>query len=148
MPARCAKAAASCIIAVIVVSRQLTAAVTVTMAAQVGAVVADVGAVTLEWLKKHEIPHDEVCFGKPWGQFYIDDLAVDAIQGDLRKAIGFYPTNIPAGKLGWPNAGPARLASTGKAEVQSAGGGSDVASALACTWPFMAGLALGLAVRQ
>ena len=118
------------------------------MVAQVGAVVADVGAVTLEWLKKHEIPHDEVCFGKPWGQFYIDDLAVDAIQGDLSKAIGFYPTNIPAGKPDWPHAGPARLAATGKPEVQSADVGSDVATALACTWPFMAGLALGLAVRQ
>ena len=114
-----------------------------------GAVVADVGTVTLDWLKKHDIPHDEVCFGKPWGQFYIDDLAVDAIQGDLSKAIGFYPTKIPAGKPSWPNASPPRSASSPKAQASGPSAGeSGVAGALACTWPFMAGLALGLAVRQ
>ena len=115
---------------------------------KVGAVVADVGMVTLEWLKKHDIPHDEVCFGKPWGQFYIDDLAVDAVQGDLSKAIGFYPTNIPAGKPGWPNASPPRSASTAKAKAPPAGGEPAAAGLLACTWPFMAGLALGLALKQ
>ena len=126
----------------------LTGSVTMYVAAQVGAVVADVGMVTLDWLKKHEIPHDEVCFGKPWGQFYIDDLAVDAVQGDLSKAIGFYPTNIPAGKPSWPNASPPRPASHAKADSPSVGAGPDTAGALACTSPFMAGLALGLAIRR
>lgn len=53
------------------------------------AVVADVGLLTLQQLKQFNIPHDEVSFGKPWAQFYIDDLAVDAL-GDVSKQTGFY----------------------------------------------------------
>jgi capsule biosynthesis phosphatase len=115
-----------------------------THAGKVGAVVADVGMVTLEWLKKHEIPHDEVCFGKPWGQFYIDDLAVDALQGDLCKQIGFYPTKIPSGKPKWPNASPARKATPAAAAPAPAAGGGP----LTCTWPFLAGAALALVLKQ
>lgn len=29
----------------------------------------------------HGIPYDELFFGKPWGHFYIDDLAVCPVQG-------------------------------------------------------------------
>ena len=32
-----------------------------------------------EWLEKHDIPYDEIHFGKPWcgvNGFYIDDKAV------------------------------------------------------------------------
>lgn len=35
--------------------------------------------VILEWLRRHEVPHDEVIVGKPWcgfDGFYIDDRAV------------------------------------------------------------------------
>lgn len=53
------------------------------------AVVADIGLLTLQQLIKYAIPHDEVSFGKPWAQFYIDDLAVDAL-GDVSKQTGFY----------------------------------------------------------
>jgi len=53
------------------------------------AVVSDVGLVTLEQLRKYKIPNDEVSFGKPWAQFYIDDLGVDAL-GEISKQIGFY----------------------------------------------------------
>jgi capsule biosynthesis phosphatase len=53
------------------------------------AVIADVGAVTLNQLRDLGIPHDEVVFGKPYAQFYIDDLAVSAFD-DIHKAIGFY----------------------------------------------------------
>jgi capsule biosynthesis phosphatase len=41
-----------------------------------GLVVARVGGVTLEWLKRHDIPYDEIFFGKPWADVYIDDNAV------------------------------------------------------------------------
>lgn len=69
---------------------------------KVGAVVADIGATTIDWLREHGIPYHELCFGKPWGQFYIDDLAVDPIQGELAQQIGFYATNVPAGDPTWP----------------------------------------------
>ncbi len=35
--------------------------------------------VILEWLKKHEVPYDEIYVGKPWcghDGFYIDDRAI------------------------------------------------------------------------
>jgi hypothetical protein len=31
---------------------------------------------TLNWLEKYEIPYDEIYFGKPNGQIYIDDRAL------------------------------------------------------------------------
>jgi capsule biosynthesis phosphatase len=53
----------------------------------VGMVVARVGEITLAWLKRHDIPYDEIHFGKPWADVYIDDNAVrfqswDQIAGD------------------------------------------------------------------
>lgn len=42
----------------------------------VGMVVARQGAVTLDWLKRHNIEYDEIHFGKPHAQVYIDDNAV------------------------------------------------------------------------
>ena len=33
----------------------------------------------LDWLKQHDVPHDEVIMGKPWcgpGGFYVDDKAI------------------------------------------------------------------------
>ena len=49
--------------------------------------VARQGAVTLDWLKRHGIEYDELHFGKPHAQVYIDDNALrfeswDAIAGD------------------------------------------------------------------
>ena len=53
----------------------------------VGLVQARVGKQTLDWLAKHEVPYDEVFFGKPWAQIYLDDNAMrfnswDEIDGD------------------------------------------------------------------
>jgi len=31
---------------------------------------------TLYWLKKHEVPFDELVMGKPWGHYYIDDRSI------------------------------------------------------------------------
>jgi capsule biosynthesis phosphatase len=42
----------------------------------VGLVVARQGAVTLDWLARHAIPYDEIHFGKPHAQVYIDDNAL------------------------------------------------------------------------
>lgn len=39
-------------------------------------VVARVGKITLEWLEKHKIPFDEIHFGKPNTDIYIDDRCV------------------------------------------------------------------------
>jgi len=42
----------------------------------VGLVVARQGRVTLDWLAKHGIPYDEMHFGKPHADIYLDDNAV------------------------------------------------------------------------
>jgi len=39
-------------------------------------VTSKIGKLTLEWLKKNEILYDEIIFGKPWADVYIDDNAV------------------------------------------------------------------------
>jgi len=41
----------------------------------VGLVMARVGGITLDWLKRNDIPYDEIHFGKPWADVYIDDNA-------------------------------------------------------------------------
>lgn len=42
----------------------------------VGLILARQGLTTFEWLKKHNIPFDEIHFGKPHADIYIDDNAV------------------------------------------------------------------------
>lgn len=44
-----------------------------TCAANVGQVNARIAKDTLDWLEAHGIPYDEIHFGKPWAQIYIDD---------------------------------------------------------------------------
>ncbi len=46
-----------------------------TTQANVGAVLAKQGKVTLDWLEKHQVEYDEIFFGKPHAEIYIDDLA-------------------------------------------------------------------------
>ncbi len=41
-----------------------------------GQVVAKVGKVTLDWFAEQEIPYDEIYFGKPYADVYLDDLAL------------------------------------------------------------------------
>jgi capsule biosynthesis phosphatase len=53
----------------------------------VGKVVARQGATTLDWLARHGIEYDEIHFGKPHADVYIDDNALrfetwDRIAGD------------------------------------------------------------------
>jgi capsule biosynthesis phosphatase len=59
----------------------------------VGAIVADIGKITFDTLDKFNIPYDEIFFGKPYAQYYIDDLAVNA-NSSLDKALGIYNTDI------------------------------------------------------
>ncbi|MBF0161705.1 MAG: capsular biosynthesis protein [Magnetococcales bacterium] len=40
-----------------------------------GKVIARLGRITLEWLDRHGIPYDELHFGKPWADIYVDDNA-------------------------------------------------------------------------
>ena len=47
-----------------------------TTGANVGLAMARIGKDTLDWLKYHEIPYDEIFFGKPWADVYIDDNAL------------------------------------------------------------------------
>ena len=45
----------------------------------VGKINANTLPVIVEWLKKHDVPYDEIHVGKPWqgrGGFYVDDKAV------------------------------------------------------------------------
>lgn len=46
-----------------------------TQNSNLGKVMKNIGLITLEWLQKHEIPYDEIYFGKPNGHIYIDDRA-------------------------------------------------------------------------
>ena len=55
----------------------------------VGGVLANVGMVTFQSLADLEIPYDEVHFGKPYADVYIDDLAVNAYV-DTEKEVGWH----------------------------------------------------------
>lgn len=59
----------------------------------VGAVINDIGKITIETLDNFKIPYDELYFGKPYANFYIDDLAISAHM-DLEKELGYYQTRI------------------------------------------------------
>jgi capsule biosynthesis phosphatase len=47
-----------------------------TCGGNVGQVIARQGGVTIDWLTRHEVPYDELHFGKPHAQVYIDDNAM------------------------------------------------------------------------
>ena len=59
----------------------------------VGKIMADIGIITFETLKKFDIPYDEIYFGKPYAHVYIDDLALNAYD-NLEKSLGFYMDTI------------------------------------------------------
>lgn len=46
-----------------------------TQKGNLGKILKNVGKITLDWLERHEIPYDEIYFGKPNGDIYIDDRA-------------------------------------------------------------------------
>lgn len=59
----------------------------------VGKLVKDIGKITLDTLEKFNIPYDEIYFGKPWADYYIDDKAIN-VYNDLEKELGFYNGKI------------------------------------------------------
>jgi hypothetical protein len=61
----------------------------------VGAVIADIGVVTLNQLTKYDIPYHDIFFGKPYANVYIDDLAVNA-NLDTFKELGWLAEGDPA----------------------------------------------------
>jgi capsule biosynthesis phosphatase len=58
----------------------------------VGKVIARQGAVTLNWLARHGIEYDEIHFGKPHADVYIDD---NAFRFESWKAIAGDGSSLP-----------------------------------------------------
>lgn len=56
----------------------------------VGKVMKNIGYTTLEWLNNNKIPYDEIYFGKPIGDIYIDDKAYNTYDIQLYQQLGFY----------------------------------------------------------
>jgi capsule biosynthesis phosphatase len=54
----------------------------------IGKINADIGKITFETLENFNIPYDEIYFGKPYADFYIDDLGVSCFD-DLEKELGY-----------------------------------------------------------
>jgi capsule biosynthesis phosphatase len=61
----------------------------------VGMVTARIGPITLQWLEKYEIPYDEIYFGKPHAEVYIDDNAFRFNSWDQIEGNG---SNLPVSK--------------------------------------------------
>jgi capsule biosynthesis phosphatase len=53
----------------------------------------DIGKITFDTLTKFDIPFDEIYFGKPYADIYIDDLALNCYD-NLEKELGFYIDKI------------------------------------------------------
>lgn len=58
-----------------------------------GKALSDIGKITFDTLEKFDIPYDEIYFGKPYADYYIDDLCVSPYD-DLEKELGFYKSKI------------------------------------------------------
>jgi capsule biosynthesis phosphatase len=58
-----------------------------------GKINADIGKITFDTLEKFDIPFDEIYFGKPYADFYIDDLAINS-HDDIEKYLGYYTNEI------------------------------------------------------
>jgi capsule biosynthesis phosphatase len=64
----------------------------------IGKVLQNVGQITFDTLCKFNIPYDEIYFGKPNADFYVDDLAVSCFE-DIEKKIGLYKSEIAPRKF-------------------------------------------------
>ena len=71
-----------------------TARKMVTCNDNIGKVIKVVGQTTLETLNQFEIPFDELYFGKPWADIYIDDKAFNTFDKNLFEQIGFFDNSI------------------------------------------------------
>lgn len=59
----------------------------------VGKSLSDIGKITFDTLEKFDIPFDEIYFGKPHADVYIDDLALNCCD-NLQQELGYYMENI------------------------------------------------------
>jgi aminoglycoside phosphotransferase len=59
----------------------------------IGKIYADIGKITFDTLDKFNIPYDEIYFGKPYADIYIDDNAINCFD-DIEKLTGYYLENI------------------------------------------------------
>lgn len=67
----------------------MTARNMLTYGNNVGKIIANQSLIVIEWLNKHCIPYDELHFGKPLADFYIDDKAVRLTNWEeLNKQLG------------------------------------------------------------
>jgi len=64
-----------------------------THSGNIGKINSDIGKITFETLDKFNIPYDEIYFGKPYADLYIDDLALNCFD-DLEKESGYYNNKI------------------------------------------------------
>lgn len=60
-----------------------------------GQVNARISQITFRWLEKHQIHYDEIYFGKPWADIYIDD---NAFRFETWDAINNDASNLPLNK--------------------------------------------------
>jgi capsule biosynthesis phosphatase len=49
-----------------------------------GAVLADIGEITFRTLREFDVPYDEIIFGKPIADIYIDDKSINPYKNDMR----------------------------------------------------------------
>lgn len=59
----------------------------------IGKTMTDIGKITFDTLEQFNIPFDEIYFGKPYADIYIDDLAINCFD-ELEKELGFYNNKI------------------------------------------------------
>lgn len=55
----------------------------------VGKIMSDIGKITFDTLEQYDIPYDEIYFGKPYANVYIDDLALNCFD-DIEKELGLH----------------------------------------------------------
>jgi capsule biosynthesis phosphatase len=60
----------------------------------IGKIIKNIGKTTIETLENFGIEYDELYFGKPYGDLYIDDKAFNTFDINLLESIGFYNKDI------------------------------------------------------
>ncbi|ARF10015.1 hypothetical protein Indivirus_8_5 [Indivirus ILV1] len=64
----------------------------------IGKCLYDIGKITFDTLEKFNIQYDEIYFGKPYADVYIDDLALNC-HSNMEKELGFYMDKIDPRKF-------------------------------------------------
>jgi len=63
----------------------------------IGKIMCNIGRITFDTLDKFNIPFDEIYFGKPYADVYIDDLAINCFD-DIERELGYYIDKIETRK--------------------------------------------------